>query len=148
MPGLRIQVKLEGIPQLQNRLARLATRAGDPEALTAALAALMETQVKRRISDEKTAPDGSTWQAWDPAYARTRKANHSLLVNDQNLMDSIAGSSNDHEAVVGSEMIYARVHQEGWPERGIPARPFLGLSQENVNEIDQTVNDWMEGLFQ
>ena len=148
MPGLRIQMKLEGIPQLQNRLARLAARAGDPEELTAALAAVMETQVKRRISDEKTAPDGTAWAKWDPAYAKTRKANHSLLVNDQNLLDSIAGSSDAREAVVGSEMIYARVHQLGWSARGIPARPFLGLSQENVNEIDQTVNDWMEGLFQ
>lgn len=144
-PGPAIQVKLEGLAGLQNRLARVQARARNPETLAAGLAAMMEAQVKRRIQDEKTDPEGQPWVEWSAEYAASRKGNHSLLMFEGHLRDSIAGESDRKSATVGSSQIYAGVHQFGYG--GVPARPYLGLSPDNVKEIDALVTDWLAGAL-
>lgn len=117
---------------------------------------LVEDQTKLRIADEKTAPDGTPWAPWSERYAATRntgnKQKHSLLVSGGDLRDSIQaytfGLGSESAAAVGSPLIYAATHQFGDPARGIPARPYLGISADNHSDIERFVAGRIEDLLQ
>ncbi|SNR22887.1 phage virion morphogenesis protein [Paracoccus sediminis] len=146
MAGINISVT----PDLSGarRLAELS--AEDLETLVFAIGELMVTQTKTRIADEKTDPDGAPWAPWSDAYAATRSARHSLLVDVGNpgLLESIANHSTADAAIVGTNLVYGRVHQVGSDDGAIPARPYLGLSGENRREIEALVVDGLEGMLQ
>lgn len=127
----------------------------EPSELMSTLGALGESQTRRRISEEKTAPDGTPWK---PNYNKT-----SILVDTgQHLLYSISWTATATEAEWGSTWERAHVHQEGMtivPKNGkalaftlggdsvfaksvtIPARPFVGLSDDNRQEILDVVSD-------
>ena len=71
------------------------------------------------------------------------------------------------DVTVETNLLYAAIHQYGGtikPKNGkylafqlgsqtvfakevtIPARPFMGLSDDNQDEIEQTLVDWVESL--
>lgn len=144
--------------------ARAIGRLNDAELSTLMyeVGALVEDQTKLRIDEEKRAPDGQPWGPWSEAYDNTRNhAKHSLLVGEGNLRDSVQNYTTGLEAVVGSNLIYAAVHQnganpsqrkEGVPDgavgAGIPARPYLGLSADNGTAIEELVIGRLEDLLQ
>lgn len=111
---------------------------------------LIEDQTKLRIADEKTAPDGSPWPAWSEAYAETRKPHHSLLVDQGNpgLLESITNYTTGMQAVVGTNLVYGRVHQFGSEDGALPAREYLGLSADNRTAIEELVAGRVEELLQ
>ena len=64
------------------------------------------------------------------------------------LMNSITYNAGSNEVEVGTNVEYAAIHQEGGTAgRGggvrIPARPFLGVSQEDEAEIIDIMNDYI-----
>ncbi len=145
-----IQVTSLGAEEIGKRLAAVE-RVRLSEVLDA-VGALVASQTKRRIAEERTAPDGTPWQAWSIAYAKTRHGGHSLLRSEGDLEDSIQHLSGLDEVEVGTNLVYAAVHQFGDRKNaarlasflgvsqgahlgGIPPRPFLGLSRENEEEI-------------
>jgi phage gpG-like protein len=127
----------------------------DPSELMTTLGALGESQTRRRISEEKTAPDGTPWA---PNVAGT-----SILVDSgQHLLYSIAWTASPEEAEWGATWEHAHVHQDGMTivpkesdrlvfqlggrtvfakEVTIPARPFVGLSEDNRREILDVITD-------
>lgn len=107
--------------------------------LAAAIGEMVVGQTRNRILDEKTSPEGAPWAPWSKRYAAGRDNRHSLLVGRQTLHDSIASYSAGNEARVGTNMVYGAIHQFGG--RGIPARPYLGLSKQNVADIREVVID-------
>lgn len=131
----------------------------DEVELMSTLGALGESQTRRRITEEKTGPDG---QAWPPNLQGTP----TLVETGQHLLYSIAWTASASEAEWGSTWEYAHVHQAGmtikavngkalkwwWQSGGhvnfamapsvtIPARPFVGISDDNRREIIETVTD-------
>lgn len=137
----RLEVRLD-----HPDLARLeaALRARIPELLDAA-GALVESQTRRRITEDKTAPDGTPWQPWSDAYRATRHAGHSLLRGDTSgLLDSIQYTVAGDELAVGSDLDYA-AHQFFGTEPGkhhnLPSRQALGLSAGDADELDDLIAD-------
>ncbi len=109
---------------------------------------LLEDQTKQRLDVEKRAPDGSPWVPWSPRYAASLKRPNrrypgSLLVQSNALLQSVQGQGAGPEARVGVHVVYAAIQQFGG--RGIPARPYLGLSTENRSDIRAFVLDAIEG---
>lgn len=103
----------------------------------------LENQTRRRISSEKTDPDGETWDEWSEAYEKVRPQKGGLLDLDGGLVDSIAHETSSDAITVGSNLVYALVHQDGWEEKKIPARPYLGVSDENLADLGQLVIDFI-----
>ncbi|PWV97711.1 phage virion morphogenesis protein [Hoeflea marina] len=126
-----------------------------------AIAAIGESQTRRRISEEKTGPDGTAWLP-------NAEGTSILLKTGRNLLDSVASQSSSAEAEWGAAWQYAHVHQEGAeivPKGAeflvfkvggktvrakkvtIPARPFVGLSTDNETEIRDVVTDYLGSLI-
>ncbi|MCW8843603.1 MAG: phage virion morphogenesis protein, partial [Rhodobacteraceae bacterium] len=80
----------------------------------------------------------------------TREDWHSLLVEEGGLRDSIASYSSGTEVEVGSNLIYAAHQHFGGDETGsgIPARPFLGISDQDESDLRELVTGRLEDLLQ
>ncbi|MFV1598663.1 MULTISPECIES: phage virion morphogenesis protein [unclassified Phaeobacter] len=127
--------RLEGF-----RLAELADDAG----------AVLESSTRRRF-DTAVAPDGDRWAPWSESYDETRDHDvHSLLVDEGDLRDSIASYASESEVQVGSNLVYAAHHQIGGDkiDSGIPARPYLGVSNEDELDLYDLVTVTLEDLLQ
>lgn len=125
------------------------------------LGALVVSQTQRRIRTEKTAPDGS---AWKPNAAGT-----SILFASGALDDSMHHVVSGSAVEVGSGLVYAGIHQHGGTikpvnaeklafsvagnfvmtdEVEMPARPYVGISSENAQEIELFAEDFLVRSFQ
>lgn len=146
--SIGLQYDLSSVARLQERIARL----GNPDRrdLLEQLAGVAESQTRRRISEEQQSPDGEPWQAWSADYAATRHGGQSLLQGEGNLVDSITSEIEGDEALIGSNLVYAAIHQHGGtPDMapgpaGIPAREYLGFSQDNLDEIEAVADRWLD----
>lgn len=128
-----LQIRLQGISALEGVLSSLA--APDVPAFLDVMGALLESQTRARISEDKKSPDGRAWPEWSDAYAETRHGGHSLLENDGHLIGSIHYIVEGDTVWVGSELIYAATHQFGSRDETVPARAFLGLSAANEADL-------------
>ncbi|AZQ10160.1 phage virion morphogenesis protein [Shewanella khirikhana] len=113
---MAISVQVSGTEQLQRYQQLLETLASPKHkaALLDTLGAVVESQTRRRIADEKTSPDGESWPDWSAAYAKTRHGNQSLLRGNGDLLDSIQYLVEKDQVRVGSPLPYAAVHQDGF----------------------------------
>jgi phage virion morphogenesis protein len=94
-----------------------------------------------RLEDDETAPDGSRWEEWSDnppgrGYASTRGPDHKLLFSSGDLANSITAAVQSSRYVVGSEVPYALVHQFGSKDGRIPAREYVGVSDELELALD------------
>jgi len=137
-------------PQL-DALVRRVERAAHAD-LGQLLELVGEQQVsaaQTRISRTKKSPSGARWAPWSPRYAQTRGTQHSLLVGEGSLRDSLTQQRDGRAAVlVGSTMEYAAAHLYGYPQRGLRARPFLDTDggfadPEDRAELRGLVEDWI-----
>lgn len=146
--SIGLQFDLSSVSRLQERIARLGNV--DRQDLLEQLAGVAESQTRRRISDEQETPDGEPWQAWSANYAATRHGGQALLQGDGDLVDSITSEIEGDEALIGSNLVYAAIHQfGGTPDMapgpaGIPARAYLGFSRDNLDEIEAVADRWLD----
>lgn len=125
----------------------------DASDLMASIAAEGKYQTERRIGDEKTAPDGTPWTP-------IKDDDHPILVESgRHLLGYMGWVSTADEARWGSSWEFAHVHQQGavipakagGKHKGakatvIPARPFLGLSDDNRTDIGNLITDYFGRL--
>lgn len=149
MTGVAIATSFEAVG-LEEAVARLMRLDGFNQAeLMDEAGALLESSTRGRF-DSKTGPDGSPWADWSEDYAASRRDHHSLLVESGGLRDSIASYATGTEAMVGSNMVYAAIHNFGGEPVGIniPARPYLGISDEDERDLSDLVAAHIEELMQ
>lgn len=133
-------------------LRRLAGAMADPSPIMTDIAALGESSTRLRFRTQ-TGPDGKPWQ---PSL-RAQITGGRTLTQDGHLAASISARSGRDWAEWGANRIYAAIHQFGGTIRArnakalrfalagggfatvqsvkIPARPFLGLSTDDVADI-------------
>lgn len=161
--SVRIEMTVRDLDQARLRVARLSDK-GVQGRLMDIVAALGESQTRRRIEVEKTAPDGSSWPA-------NLSGTSTLFATGRNLRDSIASEASQDQAVWGASWEFAHVHQNGAtivakdakalrfrvPGRNsyavkksvtIPARRFVGVSDANEDEIIRVTEGWLRRVLQ
>ncbi|PIE13824.1 MAG: phage virion morphogenesis protein [Rhodobacterales bacterium] len=159
MGDLAVDLQLSALDQISDMIHRVV--GWDRFELMDTIGRLAQLQTRRRIQTEKTAPDGTEW----PANARGT----STLYQTGRLHDSIDYQVGLGEVTVGSPLIYAAIHHFGGvikPKNGkalafmaggdqvfaksvtIPARPYIGISSDNAEEIESVVEDFVRGLLQ
>lgn len=161
-------IRLEGdVRRLMRRTKKLSDV--DKKGINRALAEGVRTSTKRRFKTTK-APNGEKWEE----SQRAREENGVTLTDTARLKNSIKSMTSTSGFAVGTNTIYARTHQFGEPGRTvtiqakttkglvfqvdgrwirkkkvtvhvkIPARPFLGLDEEDMHEIKGTLEDAFE----
>ena len=139
----------EELERLNRELARLGNK--DRSVLVHGLTEEVAAQTQRRILHEKRGPSGRRWLDWSPRYARTRErtdtsgrhARHGLLVSEGHLLTDLYPRVEGDEGAVGTNLPYAARHQFG--HENTPARPFLGFSDDNINELEDITASFMGG---
>lgn len=108
--------------------------------------ALVSSSVKRFVDEQ--GPDGKRWKPSQRAATTGGKT----LTDTGRLRNSIDYATARGKVMVGSNVRYARIHQLGGKTgRGhkinMPARPYLGFSKSDIEEVKKTISDFLAGAF-
>jgi phage gpG-like protein len=138
--------------------ARLVAKIAEPDkpAFLDALGVLVTSQTQRRIRSEKTSPGGDAW--------KPNREGTSILFKDGGLDDSLHHEVGGSDVEVGSNLVYAGIHQDGGvikpkdknalsftsggefftvKQVTMPQRQYIGLSGDNENEIVRFAEDFL-----
>ena len=120
MTGVKSSITIDDA-QVNDALTRAAEAGADTTALMGEIAGAMLFSVQRRFETE-SGPDGEKWSPYAPRTAKARanrktRGNGAItpkLLRDTNrLFQSISTESSAREAAVGTNLIYAAIHQKG-----------------------------------
>lgn len=149
MAGARIDINTEGATAVSDVLTQLVKNLDN---LAPALGNVGEHLMltHRDHFDEQRSPDGDPWQPLSPDYGKRKKKNKDkiLRLNDI-LRDTFAYNVGDESLEFGTNMEYGATHQFGGTSdmnprlSAIPARPFLGLSQDDEKEVIEILSDFL-----
>lgn len=142
--------------------AGLAKLAGGPKKALAPIGVVLARNTRDRIRAGH-GPGGEGWAPLHPMYAPIKRGG-GILRASGGLMGSISSQAGSDEVRVGTNKIYARVHQlgavirakkakylrfrmaNGWWYKGsvtIPARRYLGLDAKD----EQDIGDVLEAIL-
>lgn len=157
MAGVAIDVRIEDWG-VQQAFTQLITIMGNTTPVMAAIGEGLVSSTHRRFVAQKS-PDGMKWAPLHPAY-RAIKRNSRILTESGRLRGSINAQASNDMVRVGTNVIYAAIHQFGGtivPRSArflffrlssglvqassvtLPARPFMGISSEDEEMIADTV---------
>lgn len=178
MTGARVTI--DGRDAALAELGRLLARAEHPRGMYENIGVALVTSTQRRF-ETSTSPAGAAW----PPSIRAIAGGGKTLVDSARLMQSIAFVATDANVEIGTNVLYAAIHQFGGeikqPERTqtiyrrhdkktgelsdrfvrkskatfaedvsvgartihMPARPFIGLDDDDEREIVAIAEDWL-----
>ncbi|WP_448377770.1 phage virion morphogenesis protein, partial [Fervidobacterium sp.] len=84
------------------------------------------------------------------ARSERRRKGAKPLFNKGRFRNSIAWTVRGDTIIIGTNVVYARIHQYGgYAGRGrkvrIPARPYLGITEEDRREAESLLREWLGG---
>ena len=160
MAGVSIRVDMSGLGRASRAFNELLARAEPTEPMMDEIGATLVTSTRERF-ERGRGPDGERWKD-------TRRGGQ-ILTDTGRLRDSITHQAGSAEVRVGSNVIYAAVHQFGAtikPKSAralafkvgselvfarqvtIPARPYLGIDAGDEAPVGEIVEDYLRGALQ
>lgn len=165
MAGAAIHFDIGTLPGIERALMSAHKRSLDLAPLMDQIGNAMEVTTHERFESESD-PDGNPWKQ----SIRARTEGGKTLTKDGHLDNSITHSFTADSAEIGSNLIYAGIHQQGGRISGksgnlrfqlpgalgfrsvesvlIPARPFLGLGGDDEMTIGELTGDYLLGELQ
>ncbi|MBF0589712.1 MAG: phage virion morphogenesis protein [Magnetococcales bacterium] len=128
----------------------------DPTELYKSIGDYLTNSTRDRFRQEES-PEGVAWQELSPTTLLGKRKDDKRILKEKGisggLMGRISRQASREGVRVGSNVVYAAIHQFGGlagpKDRRviIPARPYLGLSPEDKAEImqlakDEIMQDW------
>ena len=151
MSGATVTVDIGEMQKLAGILNHSALSASDRQSLMKGLGTEIVEQSRSRILETQRDPEGNQWQDYADSTLRGLKAKGlanvvSLLHRSGTLQSSIeVQRKSSWDVLVGSVMEYAAVHQWGYKKRNIPARPYLGLSTDDIADLTNLAALFLKG---
>ncbi|MCC2096556.1 MAG: phage virion morphogenesis protein [Hyphomicrobiales bacterium] len=148
MTGISYRVEIED-QDLQAELTRMIAQMGDLRPFHLNVGEHLLNSVDDRFQGQHD-PKGAPWKPLAPATAAKRVARGQVPLTILRARGHLAGSfayqAGAHQVEIGSNLVYAAIHQFGGQAgRGrkvtIPARPILGLSPADEQEIVEIGKD-------
>ncbi|AIK14259.1 putative phage-related protein [Pectobacterium atrosepticum] len=171
------------ITDFERGLGELISRIEHRQPLMREMAAAMHDAVEENFAQQGR----PAWAGWSPRYAKKRQGGK-ILQKSGRLAASINEYSDNDSATVGTNVVYARIHQEGgtinmparsqrayykqnkdgsvgnrfvkksksnfsqWNTMGeyritIPARPFLHLTESDVEGMENTAAEYLKRVI-
>lgn len=135
---------------IQASIQRLQELGTDMAPITRGIAAVLASEADDAFQKEADPTTGEKWQQLTPNYAAQLAARGLTGKMLNRSMGGLAMSlTTDFDAVsatIGSNKVYAAIHQfGGTPDMpnapaAIPARPYMGLSQNGISDIIDIIN--------
>jgi len=141
--GAVVNINLSEIEKLANKLNSFCLSGYQKESLLHDIGVEVREQILDRF-DFETDPKGDPWKKLVDATIRFKNKyfGGGILEREGFLKDTLSFNVNGEESVlVGSPMSYAGFHQEG--TKKLPARPFLGVSTDNINELESVIDKFL-----
>jgi len=154
-----VGIRIDGTEAAGAVAAALAARADDPRGLFDRIGASLVVSTQQRFEAGRE-PDGSPW----PPSVRALAESGQTLVQTGRLVQSLTHIPSEGQVEVGTNVLYAAIHQFGGTITAqpgkrlafqvggqkvfakkvtIPARPFLGIDQDDEAEIAAIAEDWL-----
>ena len=148
-----VTIQDDELKALSSRLKDMALKPSDRKQLLHNIGVEMESQTKERF-ETKTSPNGDDWaeiaqptkKFYRKKYGSDNPGKGTLWrLSSVPLIDTVTSEAGSWSVLVGATKVYAAVHQNGWSEKNIPARPYLGLGSEDKTEILELINTFLAG---
>jgi phage virion morphogenesis protein len=156
-----VKVELKGRDELLEQLRIIKKAIKNPEPLFKEIGAALVTSTDTRFEEEQD-PDGNPW----PQSLRALQTGGKTLTDTAKLSGSITFEASDDGVAIGTNVIYAAIHQfggtikaktkrglrfraggnSGWVTKmsvDIPQRAFLGVSDDDQETIENIGSDWL-----
>jgi len=162
--GVTLTLEAHELGAVERRLALAIEAIAKPRVLMDRVGAVLEASTRHRFRQGQS-PEGTPWKP--SVRASTRGG--TTLIDKGRLRDSITHDADDAKAVVGSNLIYAAIHQVGGVIRAkgggflkfnipgvgwrqvrqvtIPARPYLGVSEDDRTDMGAQVERFIAAAF-
>ena len=149
---------------LDTAMGKAVSHLANKKLLLASIGETLASGAKGRFVSEED-PEGKEWQP----SRRAQEEGGKTLTDTAQLRDSIDYATTTDKVMVGSNKAYAAIHQFGGTikpkhakrlkfkgsggkdvfvkEVTIPARPFIGVSKEDMQEVKATIGDFLAGAF-
>lgn len=124
---------------IQNKFRKLSEM-GKSDGITRKIANVLLEEAEQAFDDE-TSPAGEKWAALNPTYKQRRHEkgyNGNILQVSGDLVASLNIDYGDSFAVIGAAESHGQYHMTS--TKHMPARPFLGLGKDGIEEIKQILN--------
>lgn len=125
--------------EIQNKFKKLA-QVVDSREITRKVANVLLQEAEAAFDNEKS-PEGESWTKLNQDYKKRRYDKGytgNILQVTGDLVKSLNIDYGDNFAVIGAGEPYGQYHQLGTSK--MPARPFLGLSNDGIEEIKAILN--------
>lgn len=163
-----VKITSRGDEDIKAEIKRLSARIGSPRPILGAIGEILVDSTTRRFA-RGVGPDGKRWKRNAPstierylaAFGNSRRRTKRPLIGETlALSTTISHSVSGRTLSVGSPMIYAGVAHFG-AQRGefgatrrgspipwgdVPARPFLGLTAEDREDILDSLREMLDGV--
>jgi phage virion morphogenesis protein len=158
-----VSLEIDGLQTALTRLSEASEALENPIELFQAIGAGGVAATQRRFETE-TAPGGTPW----PMSIRAMMQGGRTMTDTGRLVGSIFYDADARSVRWGTNVLYAAIHQLGGTIRAknakalffriggqavqvqsvtIPARPFLGIDEDDAAEIEATALDFLRGAF-
>jgi phage virion morphogenesis protein len=156
MSGLTLNLNVKGLGLTKQQLKRLKSSGLDLRKPLDLVGQYLVSETQSKFVDNKIKPQTKKFGIKKVVEIKGgKKKEIKLKVKGQtllergHLMQSITHHVSGHEVEVGTNVVYAAIHQFGGRAGRqhasvIPARPFLGVSQQDKNEIKHIFIDYID----
>jgi phage virion morphogenesis protein len=154
--------------QVSKALRELQEKVVDLRPVLLKIGEIVQESTEDRLNSGKNVdPTGKPWVTLQPWYQKEKKKRQNQILSlEGHLADSITHDVIDgHTAIIGTNVAYSAIHQFGGVIRPktanalnvggrlvkkvtIPARPFLGISNDDKENILDAVLDHMASAWQ
>ena len=146
-------------------LINAAKKLSNKKLLMESIGETLVSGTMKRFVQEKD-PEGKSWKK----SARAQEEAGQTLSDTGMLRKSVNYAATEDKVTVGTNLKYARIHQLGGtikPKKGkslkfkgrdgkdvfvkkvdIPARPYIGVSAEDLKEVQETIMEFISGAFE
>jgi phage virion morphogenesis protein len=147
-----IEIKIDD-REVRDLLRELGDRANDLTPAMKQIGEYMRLRTEENFANQ-VSPEGRAWQALNPKYAAQKRKKGGIakiLQFTGDLRSGIAYQVERRSVFIGTNIkvgsySLGAIHQFGAPRRNIPARPFLGVSQADQEEITLILRDYLTGI--
>lgn len=152
MPSLSVRLDSVTLAKLNRRLGELLHQATNLEPVMAQAAEYMKRSTVHRIERSKTSPSGERWAALSELTIALKGHSNQLFHSGEMSRGIDIQDVSDDGFMITSSAPYSSFMQKGVkkvkgkyksnkPSPQIPARPFMGYSEENVRRISKMLRE-------